>query len=82
MKNDRRAILALLTLGRITPAEAERLLFACSDARETAWFFTGCIVLALAAQVRPQPWFQALAPAQYTLSLVIHALTHLFGGIL
>ena len=37
MSSDRRAILALIAMGRITPAEAERLLSAWNECRETAW---------------------------------------------
>ncbi len=34
MKDDRRAILSLIALGRITPYQAERLLIACNESRE------------------------------------------------
>jgi hypothetical protein len=39
MKKDRRTILSLVALGRITPAEAERLLIVWNAAREGAWIF-------------------------------------------
>jgi hypothetical protein len=37
MKNDRRTILSLVALGRITPYQAERLLIACNESREGLW---------------------------------------------
>lgn len=37
MNTDRRTILALIAMGRITPSEAERLIAAWNETRETAW---------------------------------------------
>ena len=37
MNTDRRAILSLVATGRITASEAERLLVAWNDSRETVW---------------------------------------------
>lgn len=49
MNTDRRAILALIATGRITPAEAERLLAAWNESRETAWILgIGLAVICLA----------------------------------
>lgn len=45
MHGDR--VLQLIALGRLSPAEAERLLLASSAGRETAWMVAGCVVLAL-----------------------------------
>lgn len=42
MKKDRSAILELVSLGRITPVEAERLLVAWSEERESRWIFGAC----------------------------------------
>jgi hypothetical protein len=39
MNTDRRVILALIAMGRITPAEAERLLAAWDESFETAWIW-------------------------------------------
>jgi hypothetical protein len=50
MNTDRRAILSLVATGRITVAEAERLLAAWSDSRETAWILILCLVFACLAQ--------------------------------
>jgi hypothetical protein len=43
MRNDRRAILSLVALGRITPSEAERLLIACTAGRDGFWIFAACV---------------------------------------
>jgi|HubBroStandDraft_1064217.scaffolds.fasta_scaffold1617338_1 hypothetical protein len=50
MKKDRRTILFLIAHGRITPAEAERLLIAGNEAREGAWLFAAVIAFALLTQ--------------------------------
>jgi hypothetical protein len=42
----------LLMMGRITPAEAERLMMAWQTSRESAWILAGCIGVSLAAQLR------------------------------
>lgn len=47
MRGDRRMVLELVALGRLTPGEAERLLLAWSAGAETAWIVGGCVLLAL-----------------------------------
>jgi hypothetical protein len=42
MKSERRFLLQLVALGRVTPAEAERLLVVWSDRRETQWLLAAC----------------------------------------
>lgn len=49
MSRDRRTILQLVALGRLSPGEAERLLLAWNEGRETAWLIAGCVALALIA---------------------------------
>ena len=51
MNTDRRAILSLIAMGRITPAEAERLLVAWNETRETAWILAFCLVCVCLAQL-------------------------------
>jgi len=51
MNCERRTILALIAMGRITPAQAERLLGTLNDSRETAWIFVICLVGACLAQL-------------------------------
>lgn len=46
MNNERRAILSLIAMGRITPREAERLLACWPDSSETAWVVGACAVIA------------------------------------
>lgn len=52
MNSDRRTILALIALGRITPAQAERLLGAINETRETAWILALCLGYLVLAQLR------------------------------
>jgi hypothetical protein len=51
MNTDRRAILSLVASGRITAVEAERLLAAWNDSRETAWILALSLAFALLAQI-------------------------------
>jgi hypothetical protein len=51
MNTDRRAILSLVANGRITASEAERMLAAWSDSRETAWVLMICLVYVCLAQL-------------------------------
>jgi hypothetical protein len=50
MYSDRSAILSLVAQRRITPAEAERLIVACSGDRDTWWFVAGCVLFVSLAQ--------------------------------
>ena len=47
MRGDRQMVLQMVALGRLSPAEAERLLLAWNEGRETAWVIAGCLALAL-----------------------------------
>jgi hypothetical protein len=51
MNTDRRVILALIAMGRITPAEAERLLAAWDESLETAWILAISLVMVCLAQL-------------------------------
>lgn len=51
MNSDRRTILALIAMGRITPVQAERLLAAVDQSRETAWILALCLAGACIAQL-------------------------------
>jgi hypothetical protein len=51
MNTDRRAILSLVATGRITAAEAERLLAAWNDSREMVWILALGLAFACLAQL-------------------------------
>jgi hypothetical protein len=66
MNTDRRAILALIAMGRISPAEAERLLAVWNESRETAW------ILAFSLSV--------VCLAQLNVHSLLPAITHFFSA--
>ena len=68
MSQDRRIVLQLLALGRINPAQAERLIAACDSQRESAWVLAGCAAMAIATQM------QSIAPA------VVHGMRDFLSG--
>ena len=98
MNTDLRAILALIAMGRITPAEAERLLAVWNEGRETAWILAFSVALACLAQFNTNSMLplmqlfnahiQALAEAvHHALSPITESITHLtplmrLGGLL
>ena len=53
MQWERKAILSLVALGRITPREAERLLAAWNSGREEVWVVGACVVASV-AQLLPE----------------------------
>lgn len=83
MNTDRRAILALIAMGRITPAEAERLLAVWNESRETAWIVAASVGFALLAQLHLQellPMINHLISTQA--SMLAHLLGPMMGGLL
>ena len=90
MNTDRRAILSLVATGRITAAEAERLLAAWNDSRETVWILALCLAFACLAQLHLRellPMLMHLFNAQVpALAEAIHhalsPITDLLGGLL
>lgn len=76
MGNDRRAILQMVVLGRLSPGNAERLLLASNEGRETAWLIAGCVALALIGAL--QTHAGVAAEIGQALSLVIQ----IVGGVL
>ena len=87
MESDRRAILYLVALRRIAPAEAERLLIACSAGREAFWVFAACITVAVAATLNLPQGLPALMHMAHALRAgdwlhrALPLATHLSGGI-
>lgn len=90
MHTDRRTILSLVALGRISPSEAERLLIAWNQGRESFWLCTALVATSLLAQLDPNQAISNLvhlAQALLTLkSIPLHhamAVIHrAFGGML
>jgi hypothetical protein len=90
MQTDRRAILSLVALGRISPNEAERLLVAWNQGWETFWVCTASLAAMLLAQFDANQALPALARIVQSLStgrmIPLHhtlvLLSHFFGGSL
>ena len=76
MSSDRRTILQLVALGRLSPGEAERLLLAWNEGRETAWMIARCVALALIAALEAHA--SVVAQIGQALSLV----SQIVGGVL
>ncbi|HEY1984319.1 MAG TPA: hypothetical protein VGG85_02865 [Terracidiphilus sp.] len=87
MQRDRDAILSLIALGRITPAEAERLLVVWNEGREEHWVMAGCVAAGLSQVHAILPLLARFAHtlAANNIPALHHALTVLNlwnGGIL
>jgi hypothetical protein len=61
MNNDRLAILSLIAAGRISPAQAERLLAACNESRENLWILAVCLTCVCLAQLHLHELLPGLA---------------------
>jgi hypothetical protein len=78
MQTDRRSILHLVALDRITPTEAERLLIAWNDGKETRWILASCLAVAVLSQLH----INTLLPEKFdSLAHGLKLVTHLLGGI-
>ena len=78
MHTDRRTILSLVAHGRITAAEAERLLIVWNEAREGVLVFAACVLLVLLARVDVQKGLSAMMHFTHALlanDSLHHALT-------
>jgi len=76
MSRDRRTILQLVALGRLSPGEAERLLLAWNEGRETAWVIAGCVALALIAAL------EAHASVVGQIGQALSLMSQIVGGVL
>lgn len=76
MSRDRRTILQLVALGRLSPGEAERLLLAWNEGRETAWLIAGCVALALIAAL------EAHASVVGQIGQALSLVSQIVGGVL
>jgi len=88
MRKHRRIILGLVALGRITPAEAERLLVAGNTGREglwVLWIIVALLMFSLLTQLDPRHVLPQLAHVAHALLPVLtqhHALAlRLMGGM-
>ena len=72
MRREREAILSLVVLGRITPAEAERLLAVWNADREELWALAVVVVVGL-AQYLPDLGRMAHAWMSGSLPGLLHA---------
>ncbi|MDR3726218.1 MAG: hypothetical protein P4K86_04155 [Terracidiphilus sp.] len=89
MQTDRRILLHLVALGRITPAEAERLLTVWNQGRENLWALSGAVLIACLALLRLPELLPSLVHVAHSLwvgnlNFLRHALslfTQLLGGL-
>jgi hypothetical protein len=90
MQTERRILLHLVALGRVTPAEAERLLIAWNEGRDGLWVFAACIAVSFLAQLNLPQLLPGLMHIAHALimgsSIPLHRtpllLIQLLGGIL
>jgi hypothetical protein len=71
MHTDRRAILHLVAMGRITANEAERLLIAWNDGREVFWILAACILVACFTQLHLEQLLPTLLQTAHALLTAI-----------
>ncbi len=78
MSGDRKQILGMVAAGRITPWEAERLLMAWNEERESRWVFGACAAPAVVSFLHAV-WLQmAGTGALHAAMVVVNAV---FGGV-
>lgn len=90
MQTDRRILLHLVALGRISPAEAERLLTVWNQDRENLGALSGAVLIACLALLRLPELLPGLGHAAHSLwagnlNFLCHALTfftRLLGGLI
>ena len=82
MNSDRRAILALIAMGRITPGQAERLIAVWNDGRETGWILAACLGFAVLAQSRAHELAPGLMHFVEAIHRALSPITDLMGGLL
>jgi hypothetical protein len=78
MYTNRRAILFLVAQRRITPAEAERLIAACSCDREVWWLLAGCAFAVGLMQLEPHAF---AGPQSHALFGMVHLFSPVINGL-
>lgn len=76
MGRNRQQLLDLIAMGRLSPAEAERLILAWNEGRETVWALAACVVVSLPAQLNLQHWLPALLLGMNALLVQSTSLAH------
>jgi hypothetical protein len=76
MNSERRTILALIAMGRITPAQAERLLGSLNEGRETAWILVLCLAYASLAQFHLHEWMPGILHFLHTRAPAMAEVVH------
>jgi hypothetical protein len=87
--NNRKAIFSLIAMGRITPAQAERLLAVSSESGETLLALAAYIIALLLMQTNAHGLSSAISHPLRSLHPAVtmalhsaqHIVTQLFGGI-
>jgi hypothetical protein len=84
MNSDRRTILNLIAMGRITPTQAERLLAVATEGRETAMILVLCLAYSCLVQLHLHEMVAGLVHfinAQLPAQAVHQALSAIMGPI-
>lgn len=82
MDRDRRTILQLVALGRLSPADAERLMALWNLHREDLWIVLACLLLAVLPTHAPlHSWLGGVYAAGAHLPSGLASLGHLFSRL-
>lgn len=76
MGRNERAIFGLVAQGRISAAEAERLLFAANESREVLWLAAAALAVAALGGMHPEAWRADLVHGAWVAAQAIPAVLH------
>jgi hypothetical protein len=80
MWKDRRTVLQMVALGRMTAAEAERMLMLWSTEREDLCVIAGCMVLAVLGELHGRAGTSGAAPSMAALHHAVSTIHQWLGG--